>query len=1011
MRFLYVLVAVLLSTAAFAESLSVTIFAGSDAGPGYRDGLGNAARFDAPYALAVDASGNLLVGEFSAHTIRKVSPAGAVTTVAGVAGQRANVDGRNGVARFNAPHALAVDGSGNVYVAEWNLRRISPSGAVTTLASSVPSLTGLAVDSSSNLFATDSSSDVIRKITPGGTMTTFVATADSPRGLTIDASNNLYFTADGGGVYKCTPQGVITTIATGISYPGDLDVDAAGNLYVISDQQIVKVTPGGAVTNFAGSYNQGQQDGTGSAATFLYPRDVELSPDGTLLYVADQLNDAIRKITVPGAVVTTFAGLPTQNGATEGTGLAARFYQPHDAVVAPDGNVYVADSANRRIRRITPAGVTSTLAGGTNGTADGLGTATQFGELSKIAVGYDTTNQWVLYVTDAGTPNASMNDGRVRKITQDGSVTTIATGLRYPSGVVVSASGTIYVAEFYGHTIRKIDIPSHTMTVFAGGSGMPGYVNATGISARFQHPSGLAIDAGGMLYVSDYSNNRIRRIDLATAAVTTYAGSGASGGTDGTGTSATFSAAGDLHAVGNDLYLVDSAVIRLIEPGAVVTTVAGLSGHWVNRDGTGTLAHFEALSGIGGDSNTNLYICDAYASNIRKARVAGLADAATASSSMPMPNTVVQLDTEPDTATSWTWSITRRPAGSIAELSSTAIRNPTFTPDVAELFTFLLRAEGAGGVRYSTVDVLATSCATPLASVVASTVTTEVCSTGSQGTASVTVSGGMGVQYQWGYRTAPGGAVTPIAGATLSTYSIIGAELGGTGRRYLVVLVTPSCGVPTVSNDLAVDVTAPPDATISASSGVFASSSGNFASVADAGAGATYTWSITNGTINAGQGLRTIHYSAGASGNVTLNVTVSRNGCGTPGTAIVPIQTRPAGATLLYTITPCRVVDTRNSSAIANAETRNVMLAGLCGIPVDAKAVVANITAVSPAANGWLALWPAGTPWGGTSTVNYRTGKTRSNNAIVPVANDGYVSVLNSGAAQHLIIDVTGYLR
>lgn len=246
MRFVCtILGVVLLSTAALAESLSVTIFAGSDAGPGYRDGVGNAARFDSPYALTVDASGNILVGDSSAHNIRQITPSGAVSTLAGVAGESGGTDGRNGVARFNGPRALAVDSSGNVYVAEWNLRRISPSGAVTTLVPSMSSFSGLAVDSRGTVFATDTSNAAIRRITPGGTMTTFVATAHAPRGLTIDGSNNLYFTTDGGGVYKCTPQGVITPIASGVIYPGDLDVDASGNLYVLSGDQVKKVTPAG----------------------------------------------------------------------------------------------------------------------------------------------------------------------------------------------------------------------------------------------------------------------------------------------------------------------------------------------------------------------------------------------------------------------------------------------------------------------------------------------------------------------------------------------------------------------------------------------------------------------------------------------------------------------------------------------------------------------------------------------------------------------------------------------
>lgn len=371
----------------------------------------------------------------------------------------------------------------------------------------------------------------------------------------------------------------------------------------------------------------------------------------------------------------------------------------------------------------------------------------------------------------------------------------------------------------------------------------------------------------------------------------------------------------------------------------------------------------------------------------------------------------MQLDTEPDTATSWSWSIERRPAGSTAELSSTTIRNPTFIPDVAELYTFLLRAEGPDGIRYSTMDVMATTCATPLASVVASTATTAVCATGTNGTATVSVSGGVSRTYQWGYRTTSGGAITPIAGETSQTYAIEGTELGGTGARWLVVTVTPSCGVPTVSNELALNVTAPPGTAIAASIGVFANSTQNFASVDDAGAGATYSWGITNGTITGGQGLRTIAYTAGASGNVTLTVAVGRNGCAPSGNVDVPIQPRPAGATMLYVVYPCRVVDTRGGAAIANGETRDFAFTGVCGVPSDAQAVVANVIAVTPTSDGWLALWAAGTQWGSTSTMNYRTGRTRANNAVVALPASGYLSVLNSGGPQHVVIDVTGYFR
>jgi sugar lactone lactonase YvrE len=1017
MRFVCTIVTVvLLSTSAFAESLTVTTLAGSDAGGGYRDGAGSAARFASPQGIAVDANGNVLVADEWASTIRHITPAGVVTTLAGVAGEDGETDGKGGEARFVVPDAIALDGAGNIYVADLGLRKISTSGVVTTLLASIPWTYGIAVDGSGNVFLTDNIGDSIRKITSDGTMTTFVATASRPRGLTIDGSNNLYFTTESGGIYKCTPLGLITPIAT-VPSSTYLDVDASGNLYVSAAERIVKITPGGVVTELAGSgWLTGQQDGTGTSARFASPRGIALSPDGSLLYVADQDNHSIRKITLPGAVVTTLAGRAAQQGRVDATGLDARFSTPIDLVLAPDGNFYVTDAGNSAIRKITPAGVTTTLAGGAHGTEDGIATSARFQGPTGIAVGYDG-NDWLLYVTDFD---------RIRRITQSGVVTTLATGMHDAFGLAVAPGGAIYVSERSGSTIKKIDMPSATVTVFAGAPSMHGHTDGTGTAARFFTPTGLTIDGSGDLYVADYGNNRIRRIVLATAEVTTVAGSGLTGTQDGIGTAASFYAPHDVHAVGNDLYVADAlgATVRLIQPGGVVTTVAGnlsqypglgFPGQWANRDGTGDLARFASLTGIGGDSSTNLYLCDARGNNIRKARIPGIADVALAVNPTADPHTPVQLHTDPNTATSWTWSLERRPTGSTAQLSSTTIRNPRFTPDVDGLYIFLLRAEGPGGIRYSTVDVTAASCADPLTSVVATAGPTGVCVSASSGSARVDVTGGMGVTYQWGYRTTPGGPITPIPYETGAVYSIHGSELGGVGMRYLVATVTPTCGVPAVSNELPMEVTPVPDATISASSGVFANSTWNFASVADAGPGTSYQWysnyGFAAGTIIAGQGTRSIQYDAGSTGIVNLMAIVYRNGCQVSGHASMPVQARPAGAAMFYVVKPCRVVDTRSTTAIANGETRDVLFAGVCGIPADASAVVTNVTAVSPSTDGWLALWPAGTVWSGTSTMSYRIGRTRANNSIVSLLSDGYVSVLNGGGSQHVVIDVTGYFK
>jgi hypothetical protein len=119
----------------------------------------------------------------------------------------------------------------------------------------------------------------------------------------------------------------------------------------------------------------------------------------------------------------------------------------------------------------------------------------------------------------------------------------------------------------------------------------------------------------------------------------------------------------------------------------------------------------------------------------------------------------------------------------------------------------------------------------------------------------------------------------------------------------------------------------------------------------------------------------------------------------------------PAGGVDLYILTPCRVIDSRNSSPLAHLGTRDLQFTGVCGIPSTATAVVMNITAVAPATTGFLALYPTGSVWPGTSTLNYRAGKTRGNSAILPLSNLGKATILNNGATQHFIVDVTGYFQ
>ena len=272
------------------------------------------------------------------------------------------------------------------------------------------------------------------------------------------------------------------------------------------------------VTTFAGS-TSGDADGTGTAAKFKSPSGVAVDSSG-YVYVADYSNNRIRKIDSAG-VVTTLAG--STQGYMDGTGTAAQFNLPTGVAGDSSGYVYVADSLNNRIRKISPAGVVTTLAGSTFGTADGTGTAAQFNFPSGVA--FDSSGN--VYVADTG-------NNRIRKISPTAVVTTLAgstsgdddgTGtaaqFRSPTGVAVDSSGHVYVADAGNNRIRKID-PAGVVTTFAGSTS--GDADGTGTAAQFNFPSGVAFDSSGHVYVADPNNNRIRKIDPA-GVVTTFAGS------------------------------------------------------------------------------------------------------------------------------------------------------------------------------------------------------------------------------------------------------------------------------------------------------------------------------------------------------------------------------------------------------------------------------------------------------------------------------------------------------
>ncbi|GHV72835.1 hypothetical protein AGMMS49940_01370 [Spirochaetia bacterium] len=425
-------------------TVTTLVSRGAAAYAGHADGL-----LLRPKGVAVDNAGNVYVADTDNFCIRKISPSGAVTTFAGVLYGYA--DGTGTEVRFSSTAGVAVDNAGNVYVADTSnqrIRKISPSGAVTTLAGDRPygyadgtgtevrfyNPEGVAVDNAGNVYVADTSNQRIRKISPSGAVTTL-------------AGGVPYGYADGTGT------------EARFYYPKGVAVDNAGNVYVADsyNHRIRKISPSGAVTTLAGGVSYGYADGTGTEARFYYPEGVAVDNAGNV-YVADTSNQRIRKISPSGAVTTLAGGVPY--GYADGTGTEARFYYPKGVAVDNAGNVYVADSYNHRIRKISPSGAVTTLAGGVSyGYADGTGTEARFYYPEGVAV----DNAGNVYVADT-------SNQRIRKISPSGAVTTLAGGVpygyadgtgtearfSYPRGVAVDNAGNVYVADTNNHSIRKI---------------------------------------------------------------------------------------------------------------------------------------------------------------------------------------------------------------------------------------------------------------------------------------------------------------------------------------------------------------------------------------------------------------------------------------------------------------------------------------------------------------------------------------------------------------------------
>jgi sugar lactone lactonase YvrE len=525
--------------------------------------------------VAVDAASNLYIADTDNYRVRKVTPSGTITTVAGNGQWGYSGDGEPATAAsFNEPTGVAVDAVGNLYIADTfngRIRKVTPAGVITTVAgngqpgysgdggpataASLAGPWGLAEDAAGNLYIADTGNSRVRKVTPGGTITTAAgngqpgysgdggpATAASlgSMGVAVDAAGNLYIAdTENHRVRKVTPAGTITALAGNGQYryggdggpataaslngPDGVAVDAVGNLYVADagNSRIRKVTPAGTITTVAGNgqYGYSGDGGPATAASLSYPDGVAVDAAGNL-YIADYANNRVRKVAATGTITTVAGNEQYGYSGDGGPATAASLKLPYGVAVDATGNLYIADTDNWRVRKVTSAGIITTVAGnGQWGYAGDGGPATAASLSAPWGVAVDAAGN--LYIADQG-------NSRIRKVTPGGTITTLAgngqygysgdggpataASLKLLYGVAVDAFGNLYIGDSYNSRVRKVT-PGGTITTVAG-NGIKGYSGDGGLAtaASLSYPEGVAVDSAGNLYIADSGNDRIRKV-------------------------------------------------------------------------------------------------------------------------------------------------------------------------------------------------------------------------------------------------------------------------------------------------------------------------------------------------------------------------------------------------------------------------------------------------------------------------------------------------------------------
>ncbi|QWV93144.1 putative Ig domain-containing protein [Geomonas oryzisoli] len=714
--------------------------------------------------IVADNAGNVYIADQDHHRVRKVAPSGVITTVAGT-GTPGNSgdDGPATQARLNYPMGVALDGNGNLFIADTNnnlIRKVDPSGIITTvagtgmasfsgdgpaLASALNTPVDIVVDPSGALIVADRSNYRVRKVA-GGMMTTIAgvgwwgstgdggpATAASltfPSGIAVDQAGNVFIADESNHKIRMVgTNGIITTVMgtgepgfngdglnpamTQLQYPRGVAFDQQGRLLIVdsNNNRIRRIDTVGTVSTVAGNGDWGfsGDGGPATAAALLQPGGVACDGSGNLI-IADTGNYRIRSVDFLGNI-STFAGNGTNSWTGDGGPAAnAAFYWVGSVVADQAGNRYIADSGNHRIRRIDGNGMVWTVAGtgvagyGQDGIPAGATTLS-----NPIGLALDASGN--LYIADSG-------NNRIRKIDSAGIITTVAgngaaasngdglpanlASVNQPVGVALDALGNLYVAEFSGNRVRKIDTAGIITTV--AGNGFPDYNgdNISAAAAAIGQPGSVSIDADGNLYIADSYNARIRKVDP-SGIISTVAGTGEKG-YSGDGLPAV--AAGlenplGVRAFNGSLYISGGNRVRKVDSQGEISTLAGNGAPGFSGDyGPATAAALNFPTAVWIDPDGTVLISDSGNGRIRLVYPGA-------------PDTAVLIDSGANSTSSYNVTLTLTCMGVTGVCGGVQLSNDAATwtstiPFQATMPWTLLPGEGAKTVYVRFVDDFST---------------------------------------------------------------------------------------------------------------------------------------------------------------------------------------------------------------------------------------------------------------------------------------------------------------